>query len=58
MKRLLVVLTLAVGAVGAVGCGGEQKQLPPTTDQDAIKKEQERLRGGPDADPNMKKKAR
>jgi hypothetical protein len=44
VKRLLVVLALAVGAVG---CGDSQKELPPTQDKDAIKKEQERLKNSP-----------
>jgi hypothetical protein len=42
-------------AVGAVGCGGERKDVPPTTDQDAIKKERERLKSSPDYDPKVNK---
>ena len=29
-----------------IGCGPSKGELPPTTDPEAIKKEQERLRGG------------
>lgn len=52
MKRLIVAAVL----FGACGCGGGDKELPPTTDPDAIKKEQERLRGGPGV-PAAKQKA-
>lgn len=30
---------------GLAGCGGGSTELPPTTDAEAIKKEQEKLRG-------------
>ena len=52
MKRLLVVMTLAVGAVG---CGDSQKDLPPTQDKDAIKAEQERLKNSPEYAPKKGK---
>lgn len=54
MKRLLGVLVLAA-AFGAAGCGGNDKALAPTTDKDAIKKEQERIKNAPDADPRVKR---
>ena len=42
MKRLFAIALLS-GLV--VGCGGGGTDLEPTTDPDAIKREQERLRG-------------
>ena len=48
MTRLILLMTLA----GVVGCGsGGGKDLPSTTDPDAIKREQERLSGGPAVKP-------
>lgn len=41
MKRLLV---FGLFCLPAIGCSGE-KELPPTTDPDAIRREQERLGG-------------
>ncbi|QDU18170.1 hypothetical protein [Urbifossiella limnaea] len=52
MKRLIVAFVLAA----VCGCGGGDKELPTTTDPDAIKREQERLRGGPGV-PAAKQKA-
>jgi hypothetical protein len=42
VKRLLV---LALLCVPAFGCSDSGKDLPPTTDPEAIKREQERLGG-------------
>jgi hypothetical protein len=42
VKRLLV---LALLCVPAIGCGSGDKELAPTTDPEAIKREQERLGG-------------
>jgi hypothetical protein len=41
IASLVFALTVAV-----VGCGPSKGELTPTTDPDAIKKEQDRLRGG------------
>lgn len=50
MKRLLILAALCVPAAG---CGGG-KELPPTTDPDAIKREQQRLSGGMPGGKNSK----
>lgn len=43
MRRTLFLLPVLLGLTLVVGCGGPD--LPPTSDPEAIKKEQERLGG-------------
>lgn len=50
-----IVLIILVGV--AVGCGGP-KELPPTTDAETIRREQERLRGQAGGPADKPKKTR